>query len=157
MIVDKPICSRTGKLCYEFDNRVTQMQKNLLVYLGGSRHQLAVLNPLGRNQLASDLVHFVAAPPDDNDLQTIVFVQVNVQAGIHGYMSLMLHVRQEIAQVVHPMVIDESNDPYDFGICQSYLLLNEVVANKIADGFRAILVALTPDASIERLQEIIFE
>src|SRR6266850_4225939 len=120
MIVDKPICSRTGNSCYEFDNRVTQMQKNLLVYLGGSRHQLAVLNPFGSNQLAGDLVHFVAAAPDDNDLQTIVLVQMNVQAGIHCHMSLMLHVCQEIAQVVYPMVIDQSNDPDDFGICQSY-------------------------------------
>ena len=75
---------------------------------------------------------------------------MNVQAGIHCHMSLMLHVCQEIAQVVHPMVIDESDDLDDFGICQSDLLLNEVVANEIADGFRAILVALTADASIER-------
>ena len=60
MIVDKPICSRTGNLCYEFDNRVTQMQKNLLVYLWGSRYQLAVLDPLSGNQFAGDLVHFVA-------------------------------------------------------------------------------------------------
>ena len=38
MIVHKPICSRTGNLCYEFDIRVTPMQKNLLVYLWGSRY-----------------------------------------------------------------------------------------------------------------------
>ena len=69
----------------------------------------------------------------------------------------MLHFCQEIAQVVYPMVIDESDDPDDFGICQSYLLLNEVIANQIANGFRAILVALTADASIEGLQQIIFE
>ena len=35
--------------------------------------------------------------------------------------------------------------------------LNEVIPNQIADGFRAILVALTADASIERLQQIILE
>jgi hypothetical protein len=133
------------------------VQKNLLMYLWGSRHQLSVLDPFGGDQFAGDLVHFVAAPPDDDDFQTIVFVQMDVHAGIYGHVSLMLHVRQEIAQVVHPMVIDESNDHYDFGICQSYLLLNEVVAIEIADGFRAILVALTADASIERLQQIIFK
>jgi len=133
------------------------MQKNLLLDLRGSGYELAVLDPLSRNQLAGNLVHFVAAPPDDDDLQTIVFVQMNVQAGIHGHMSLMLHVRQEIAQVVHPMVIDQSNDPYDFGISLPYLLLNEVITNQIADGFRAILIALTADTSIECLQQIIFE
>ena len=36
MIVHKPIRSQVVKLCYEFDIRVTQMQKNLLVYLWGS-------------------------------------------------------------------------------------------------------------------------
>src|SRR4249920_3342685 len=102
-------------------------------------------------------MHFVASPPDDDDLQTIVLIQMNVQAGIHCYMSLMLHVCQEIAQVVYPMVIDESNDPDDFGICQSYLLLNEVITNQVADRFRAILITLTADASVECLQQIILE
>lgn len=82
---------------------------------------------------------------------------MNVQAGIHGHMSLMLHVRQEIAQVVHPMVIDESDNPNDFGICLPYLLLNEVITNEVADGFRPILITLTADASVECLQQIIFE
>src|SRR6266550_7571209 len=68
------------------------MQKNLLLYLWGCHHQLSVLDSLGGNQFAGDLVHFVAAPPDDDDLQTIVFVQMNMQAGIHGHMCLMLHV-----------------------------------------------------------------
>jgi hypothetical protein len=102
-------------------------------------------------------VHFVAAPSNDNDLQAIVLIQMNVQAGIHCYMSLMLQVRQEIAQVVHPVVIDESDNPDDFGICLPNLLLNEMIANQVADGFRAILIALTTNASVERLQQIIFE
>ena len=127
------------------------------MYLWCSRHQFAVLNPFGGNQLAGNFVHFVAAPADDDDLQAIVLIQMNVQAGINGHVSLMLHFCQEIAQVVYPMVIDESDDPDDFRICQSYLLLNEVIANQIADGFRAILIALTADASIEGLQQIIFE
>ena len=38
MIVHKPICSQFANLCYEFYIRVTQMQKNLLVYLWGSRY-----------------------------------------------------------------------------------------------------------------------
>jgi hypothetical protein len=142
---------------YQFKIRAISMQKNLLVDLRGCGYELAVLDPLGRNQFASDLMHFVATPPDDDDLQTIVFIQMNVQAGIHGHMSLMLHVRQEIAQVMHPVVIDESDNPDDFGIRQPDLLLDEMVTNEVADGFRAILIALTADASIECLQQIIFE
>jgi hypothetical protein len=67
-------------------------------------------------------------------------------------MSLMLHVRQEIAQVMHPVIIHEGDNPDDFGIREPYLLLDEMVTNEVADGFRTILIALTADASIERLQ-----
>lgn len=133
------------------------MQKNLLFDLRGCGYQLSVLDPFGGDQFAGDLVHFVAAPPDHDDFQTIVLVQMNVQAGIHGHMSLMLHVGQKIAQVMYAVVIHEGDHPDDFGIRLADLFLNEVVSDQIADGFRAILVALTADASIERLQQIILE
>src|SRR5678816_1588107 len=73
-------------------NSCHSLQKNLLLDLRGCGYQLSVLNPFSGNQLAGNLVHFVAPSPDDDNLQTIVLVQMNVQAGIHGYMRLMLHV-----------------------------------------------------------------
>jgi hypothetical protein len=142
---------------YQLQIFAIPMQKNLLLDLRSSGYELAVLDPLSRNQLAGDLVHFAAASPDDNHFQAVMFIQVNMQAGIHGHMSLMLHVRQEIAQVMYPVVIHERDHPDDFGVCLPYLLLNEVITNQVADSFRAILITLTADASVEGLQQIIFE
>jgi hypothetical protein len=82
-----------------------QEKKFLLFHLRGRRNQLSILDPFGGNQFAGDFVNLIAAPADHYDLQTIVFVQMNVQAGIHGHMSFMLHLGQEIAQVVHPVIV----------------------------------------------------
>jgi hypothetical protein len=132
-------------------------KKILLLDLRGRRDELAVLNSLGRNQFAGNLVHLVAAAADDNDFQAVMFIEVNVQAGIHGHMSLMLHLRQEIAQVMDPVVINEGDDADNFGIRLPDLLLNQVVPDQVADRFRAVLIALTADASIESVQQILLQ
>ena len=57
-----------------------------------SRDQLAVLDAFGGNELAGNLMNFVAAAANDDDFQTIVLIQVNMQAGVHGHFSFVLHV-----------------------------------------------------------------
>src|SRR5215471_19021861 len=136
---------------------VTQIQKILLFHLRSSCYQFAVLHAFRGNQFTGDLVHLVASTADYNYLQAVMLVQMNVQASVHSDMSLMLHVCQNITQVVHPMIINESDDTDDFGVCLPDLLLNQVIPDQIADRFRTILITLAADASVKRLVKVFLE
>jgi phosphatidylserine/phosphatidylglycerophosphate/cardiolipin synthase-like enzyme len=52
---------------------------------------------------------------------------------------------------------NEGDDADNFGIRLPYLLLNQVVPDQVADRFRTVLIALTADASIESVQQILLE
>jgi len=54
--------------------------------------KLAVLHAFCGDQFAGDLVHFVTTTPNDNDLETVMLVEMDVQARIDRNVSLVLHV-----------------------------------------------------------------
>jgi hypothetical protein len=35
-----------------------------------------------------------------------MLIEVDVQTGIYGHFSFMLHIRQEVGQMMHPVVVD---------------------------------------------------
>ena len=67
-------------------------KKILVLHFRCRGYQLTVLNPFGGDEFAGNLMNFVGAAADYDDLQTIMFVQVNVQAGIDGNFGFVLHV-----------------------------------------------------------------
>ncbi len=127
-----------------------------MFHFRGGRYELAVLNSLGGDQLTRDFVHFIGSTSNDDHLQTVVFVQMNVQTGVDYNLCFVLHICQEVAQAMNPVVINQRHDADDFAISLTDFLLNQVVTNQVANSFRARLIALTPDASIERFKQIIF-
>jgi len=95
-----------------------------MLHFGCRGYKLAVLHSFGGDQLARDLMNFVGPAANDNDLQTVMFIQVNVQTGVNRNFGLVLHVCQEIAQPVHAMVIDQGNDADDINVALPDLFLN---------------------------------
>jgi hypothetical protein len=75
-----------------------------------------------------------------------MLIKVNMQARVHRDLSFVLHIRQEIAQSMHPVVIDESDDSDDFGIALADFPLDQMIAYQVANRFRTILVSHTADA-----------
>jgi hypothetical protein len=69
----------------------------------------------------------------------------------------VLHIGQYIAQVVCPVVVQKTDDADDFLVTSADLLLDEVVANQVADRLGAILIPLSTDAFVERFEEIVFQ
>jgi len=53
-------------------------KKILMLHFRGRGYQFAVLDTFGRDQLAGNLVDFVAPPADNYHFQTVMFVQMNV-------------------------------------------------------------------------------
>src|SRR5688572_23640430 len=122
-----------------------------------SRHQLAVLHPFGRYQFTRNLVHLIATSADDNHLQTIMLVQMNVQAGIHCNLGFVLHIGENITESLDPMVVEQGDHADDLSVSLADALLDQMISNQIANCFRAVLVAQAVDAMIESTQKIFFE
>ena len=57
---------------------------------------------------------------------------------------------------MRPMIIQKADNADHFFISLADLLLNQVIANQVANGLRTILIPLSADAFVERLKEIVF-
>ncbi len=63
-----------------------------MLHFRGRGHEFTVLDAFGGDQFASDLVDLVAATPEHDDFQTIMLVEMNMQARIYRDVSLVLHI-----------------------------------------------------------------
>ena len=63
-----------------------------MLHFRGGGHELTVLNTFGGDQFAGNLVHFVTASANHDDFQTIMLIEMNMQAGIDRDIGLMLHI-----------------------------------------------------------------
>src|SRR5947208_14997541 len=85
-------------------------KKILALDLGGRRNKPTVLNPFGGNQLSSYFVHLVCRPTDDNNLKTVMHIEMNMEARVHPDARLVLHIRKNIAQLMRPMIIKKTDN-----------------------------------------------
>ena len=131
-------------------------KKNLALDLGGRRNKPTVLNSFGGNQLSRYFVHLVRRSTNDDDFKTVMHIEMNMEARVHPDARLVLHIRKNIAQVMRPMIIQKTDNADHFFISLADLLLNQVIANQVANGLRTILIPLSADAFVERLKEIVF-
>src|SRR5437867_9021969 len=118
-------------------------KKILALDLGGRRNKPTVLNPFGGNQLSSYFVHLVCRPTNDNNFKTVMHVEMNVQTRVDRYAGFVLHIRKNIAQVMRPMIIQKTDNADHFFVALADLLLNQVIANQVANRLRAILISLS--------------
>jgi hypothetical protein len=101
-------------------------------------------------------VYLVGAPSNDDDFEAIVRVEMNVQACVHRYIGFVLHIGQDIAQAVDPMIVNQRNNSDHFGVSLRDLFLDEMITNKVAYCLGTILIPEPADALIKRGQEIFF-
>jgi hypothetical protein len=55
------------------------------------------------------------------------------------------------------MIIQKSDDSDNFFVSLANLSLDQMVTNQVADGFRAILITLTADASVKCVQQVVLK
>jgi len=128
-----------------------------MLHFRSRHHDFAVLHTFGRDQLAGNFVNLARCAAHDDHLQTVMGIQMDVQARIDGNAGAVLHVGKKVAQVVRAMVIQERDDAHDFFIALANFFLNQVIPYQVTDGFGTIFVAETFDASIESFQKIAFQ
>jgi len=68
-------------------------------------YEFAVLNSFGSDQFAGNFMDLIRTTSNHDDFQAIVRVEMNMQAGIDHDTGAMLHVGQDITQVVSSMIV----------------------------------------------------
>ena len=123
-----------------------------MLYLRCSGNQPAILNSLGRYQLTCDLMDSVRRATNDDHLQTVMSVEMDVQTRVHVHAGFVLHIGKYVAQVMRAVIIQKVYHTDDFLASLADFLLNQMIADQIADRFRAILVSEPLDAFVEGLK-----
>ena len=91
------IAVRIPRNSMNFPFVLPRRKKILVLHLRCRGYQLTVLNPFGGDEFAGNLMNFVGAAANHDYLQTIMFVQVNVQAGVDSNFGFVLHIGQKVA------------------------------------------------------------
>ena len=112
--------------------------------LNSLRADQAVRNPLNLGRLSANNQH----------LQAVVMVKVYVQRRKDGFVELMLQLEELLVQHPDVVVVDQRDRADDLGVGRLPGLLDQLVANQVAKGLRAIVVAATADQGVETLKKI---
>jgi hypothetical protein len=84
-----------------------------------------------------------------------MLIQVNMQAGIHGDFGFVLHIRQNVAQPMYSVVVDQSDHPNDLRVPLTDSLLDQVIADQIANRLGTVLITLAADTQIKSGEKIL--
>ena len=104
--------------------------------LDGDQFESAVRDPSGRQQAFGNAPQLVAAPTQDDHLETTVFVEMNVKRRAHVLSETMLELRQSLGELTHVMVVDQGQRP-DGGHAALDLRARDFRAHEIAQDFGA--------------------
>jgi len=119
---------------------------------GGSAGQISVLNAALGNEAIGQTADCLRRPLDNNDLQTVVLVKVNVGVGIDVGGMFVLLVGELMLYAGDVVVVDQGDGANHGALGVFPLSLDQIVADKIADGLRPVLVAGIFDELVEAVQ-----
>ena len=111
-----------------------------MLHLRRGGYEFAILHAFGGDEFAGDLVDFVAPASNDDHFKTVVFIQMDVQAGIYGNFGFVLHIREKSPDSMDSMVVNQIDHADYFGIALAYFFLNQMIANQIANRLGAVLI-----------------
>jgi hypothetical protein len=111
------------------------------VLSGGGQVQLAVLDPLGGDEPFGRGLDVLARPAQDEHFHAVVMVEVDVQGGMDDIQGRMLDLGHLLRQV-RMVVVEDQGQGADHLLVQVFpFLLHQGVANQVADGLGARLIA----------------
>ena len=91
------------------------------------------------------MLHFLDRAAQDRHFQAVPFAKVDVQARHDKFVMVMLFVDQFRGQLASVVIVDEHEDGNNFAGGSRRLLVDEFVANKVADRLAPVRIALRFD------------
>ena len=112
---------------------------------------------LGHDDIGKTL-HPAYRTAKDDRLETVIVIQVNMQARSYQIMMVMLHMCDAAGQFARLVVINVSqvSDTVPAGLLVEVLRV-EPCPNQVADGFRAVAVTVPGEKTLEIVDEFIIQ
>ena len=111
-----------------------------------------MFDPFYRPQAVGELPGILRPSLYRDYLQAIIMVQVYMLRRDNYSAKIMLDIHKLIYQLPFMMVIDQGNCPGNFMITLP-LLLNELLADQVAEGLRTVGIFFIPDEGVEFRQQ----
>jgi len=150
------------KVCGAGDCRHGSDSMMMFDYLGGDdftsgcHTEFAVLDSTGPDQFVSKGLHNMCLALDDEDLETIMMIQVNMQYSADLSIERMLEMCQFTTQIASMMIVDDTQGADGF-LISCPLLVNQVITNQVPDCFRAIGITLLMDSLVKTFQQTVLD
>jgi hypothetical protein len=117
--------------------------------LGRAHDEPPMLHPFCADKPVRKLLHILRGPTKYDHFETTLVVEVCMQGGNDYFMILVLEIGELLRQKAGMMVVNKRDRAHDKRVCGDHHRADEPVANQIAKGFRAVLVALVRDEGIK--------
>lgn len=101
------------------------------------------------DQLVGEFFDFGALAADGEDFETVVVVEVAVERGDDDVAVFVLEVGEEVLEVVPVVVVHEGDAAGNVGVGLLLPMFDEVGADHVGDGQRAVVVAFFGGHGVE--------
>ena len=112
-----------------------------------------MLDALGADELACEPADLIGAPPQHHDFETMMRIEVYVQGGDDLLVMRVLVLGELVGEIRGVVIVHERDRSHRLGLTDAPLLLDERIANQIADCLGTVHVSLVRDQSIEALEQ----
>lgn len=109
--------------------------------LPGCRHgQLAVFDPFGSDEFIGNIFDQAGLAANQDDLQTVVVVQVDMDGGNDHVVVIVLNSRQYGLEVLFVMVRDQRNGPDHLLTAEFLPMFDQRIANHVGNGQGTVVI-----------------
>jgi hypothetical protein len=112
-----------------------------------------MLNAFGADQLLGNRLDCLGDSLNYKYLKTVIVIEVDVECGEDLLMMLVLHIRKLLAEHADVMVIHQSNGANYLAIGRLPSLLNQFLANQIAECFGPVGITSGGNQFVELSQQ----
>ena len=147
-------CQAQVKFCSVRENQHeswTYLRRQILA--GGGHGKLAVFYPFGGDEFVGNLADGAGLAAHDQNFEAVVVVEMNMNGREDYVVVVVLDVRQCLLDVHLVVVIDERDSAGDVFIAEFLAMLDELVADHVGNGQRAVVVAFFARHTVELLQQ----
>jgi len=113
-----------------------------------------VLDALGTDEGVGNLLDGAGLTAHDQNFQAIVVIEVHVQSGEDGAVEFVLQVDQFIAQHAYVVIVNQRDGAHHAAIGGLGHLLDELVADQVAEGLGSTGIAALFDEAVEFVEEV---
>jgi len=144
-----------GRLFFETGRSSARDASSGEVFPGAGDGQFAVHYPFRRDQGVGEAANPAGFAAHQQNLQTMVVVQVNMHRGQNDLAAvLVLQSREQTLQMRLVMIVDKGDRPDDLLAWLFPMVLHELGAQHVGDGVRPVRVALASHGVIKPGSEV---